>query len=176
MIQTGYLCIEHIQDTAYSISRIVGPQYKNKYVVLWVRIPESLPTKVVNCVVLCIVCVSMCTVLLPPAVNSIAVNKCININNCSNIWSRWPRGLKRRSADACFLGLRVRIPPWSWMTVSCEIRVLSRRNLRDGLITLPGVLQSAYLRHWAWSGSTITVFTFTDQVWREEVGRKKKMF
>ena len=24
---------------------------------LWVRIPESLPTKVVNCVVLCIVCV-----------------------------------------------------------------------------------------------------------------------
>jgi len=24
---------------------------------LWVQIPESLPTKVVNCVVLCIVCV-----------------------------------------------------------------------------------------------------------------------
>jgi hypothetical protein len=24
---------------------------------LWVRIPESLPTKVVNCVVLCAVCV-----------------------------------------------------------------------------------------------------------------------
>jgi len=44
------------------------------------RIPESLPTKVVNCVVLCIVCVYMCTVLLPPCVNPIAVNKYININ------------------------------------------------------------------------------------------------
>ena len=30
-----------------------------------------------HCVVLCIVCVSMCTVLLPPGVNPIAVNKCI---------------------------------------------------------------------------------------------------
>ena len=54
---------------------------------LWVRIPESLPTKVVNCVVLCIVCVDcvvlcivcvqMCTVLLPPSVNPIAVIKYI---------------------------------------------------------------------------------------------------
>ena len=44
---------------------------------LWVRIPESLPTKVVNCVILCIVCVSMCTVLLPPGVNPTAVNRYI---------------------------------------------------------------------------------------------------
>jgi hypothetical protein len=44
---------------------------------LWVRISESLPTKVVNCVVLCTVCVEMCTVLLPPGVNPIAVNKYI---------------------------------------------------------------------------------------------------
>jgi len=36
--------------------------------------------KVVNCVVLCIVCVQMCTVLLPPGVNPIAVNRYININ------------------------------------------------------------------------------------------------
>jgi hypothetical protein len=27
---------------------------------LWVRIPESLPTKFVNCVVFCIVCVCKC--------------------------------------------------------------------------------------------------------------------
>ena len=42
-----------------------------------VRIPENLPTKVVNCVVLCTVCVWMCTVLLPPGVNPIAVNRYI---------------------------------------------------------------------------------------------------
>ena len=47
---------------------------------VWVRIPESLPTKVVNCVVLCIVCMYMSTVLLPPGVNPIAVNKYINIS------------------------------------------------------------------------------------------------
>jgi hypothetical protein len=33
-----------------------------------------------NCVVLCIVYVEMCAVLLPPGVNSTAVNKYININ------------------------------------------------------------------------------------------------
>jgi len=35
---------------------------------------------VFHCVVLCIVCVQMCTVLLPPGVNPTAVNKYININ------------------------------------------------------------------------------------------------
>jgi len=33
------------------------------------------PTEVVNCVVLCMVCVKMCTVLLPPGVNPIVVNR-----------------------------------------------------------------------------------------------------
>ena len=33
-----------------------------------------------HCGVLCIVCVSMCTVLPPPGVNPIAVNKYINIS------------------------------------------------------------------------------------------------
>ena len=33
-----------------------------------------------HCVALCIVCVSVCTVLLPPGVNPIAVNKYIDIN------------------------------------------------------------------------------------------------
>ena len=37
-----------------------------------------------HCVVLCIVCVQMCTVLLPPDVNSIAVNKYI-ISSMSTI-------------------------------------------------------------------------------------------
>ena len=46
---------------------------------LWVRIPESLPIKVVNCVILCTVCVWMCTILLPLGVNPNAVNRYINI-------------------------------------------------------------------------------------------------
>ena len=31
--------------------------------------------------------------------------------------SQWPSGLKRGSAAHCFLGLRLRIPPGSWMFV-----------------------------------------------------------
>jgi len=46
--------------------------------------------------------------------------------------SRWPRGLRRGSAAACLLGLWVRIPPESWMSVSCECCVLSGRSLCDG--------------------------------------------
>ena len=38
-------------------------------------IPESLPTKAVNGVVLCTVCMQTCTVPLPSGVNSTAVNK-----------------------------------------------------------------------------------------------------
>jgi len=34
--------------------------------------------------------------------------------------SSWPRGLRRRSAVARLLGLRVRIPPVAWMYFSCE--------------------------------------------------------
>jgi len=33
--------------------------------------------------------------------------------------SRWSRGLRRGSAAAGLLGLWVRIPPWTWMSVSC---------------------------------------------------------
>jgi len=32
----------------------------------------------------------------------------------------WPRGLRRVSATAHLLGLRVRIPPEAWLFVSCE--------------------------------------------------------
>jgi hypothetical protein len=35
------------------------------------------------------------------------------------------------------LGLRVRIPPTAWMSVSCECCVLSGRGLCDGLVTRP---------------------------------------
>jgi len=55
--------------------------------------------------------------------------------------SRWPRGLRRRSAAARLLGLRVRIPLGTWMSASCEfcvcVCVLSDRCLCDGPITRP---------------------------------------
>ena len=47
-------------------------------------------------------------------------------------WSQWPRGLRRGSAAAHFLGLRVRIPD-----ICHECCVLSGRGLCYGLIILP---------------------------------------
>jgi hypothetical protein len=35
--------------------------------------------------------------------------------------SQWPRGLSRRSSAAGLLGLRVRILPGAWMTISCVL-------------------------------------------------------
>jgi hypothetical protein len=51
--------------------------------------------------------------------------------------SRWPRGLRRWSAAARLLKLRVRIAPEAWMSVYCECCVLSGRGLCDDLITCP---------------------------------------
>jgi hypothetical protein len=68
-------CSSQLGDNFYAVSSsliLVWP--------LWVRIPESFPTRIVNCVVLCIVCVYMYIVLLPSGINLIAVNKYININ------------------------------------------------------------------------------------------------
>jgi hypothetical protein len=59
----------------------------------------------------------------------------IGINKRSR--SQWPRGLRRGPAVARLLGLRVRIPPGSWMSVSCGCCVLSGRGLCVGLITRP---------------------------------------
>jgi hypothetical protein len=51
--------------------------------------------------------------------------------------SQWPRGLRRGSASGRLLGLRVRIPPGEWMSVSFYCCVLSGRDLCVGLITRP---------------------------------------
>jgi hypothetical protein len=34
-------------------------------------------------------------------------------------WFRWPLELRRGFAAACLLELRVRVPPWAWISVSC---------------------------------------------------------
>jgi hypothetical protein len=52
-------------------------------------------------------------------------------------WSQWQCGLRRGSAAACLLGLWVRIPPGTCMSVSFECCVLSGRGLCAGLITRP---------------------------------------
>jgi hypothetical protein len=49
-----------------------------------------------------------------------------------------PRGLRRGSAASLLLGLRLRIPPGTWMYVCCECCVLSGRSLCNGLITRLG--------------------------------------
>jgi hypothetical protein len=56
-----------------------------------------------HCVVVCTVCVSMCTVLLPPGVNPIAVNKYI----LSHIVMKCIDFIYSRTLDCEQLGLRV---------------------------------------------------------------------
>ena len=64
--------------------------------------------------------------------------------------SQWPRGLRRVSAAARLPRLRVRIPPWAWMSDCCECCVLSRRGFCDGLITRPEESYRLW-RVWMWS-------------------------
>ena len=58
-----------------------------------------------------------------------------SVSNCRRF--QGPRRLRRGSAAAHLLGLRVRIPPVLWMSVSCKCCLLSGRDLCFGLITLP---------------------------------------
>jgi hypothetical protein len=64
--------------------------------------------------------------------------------------SQWPRGLRRGSAAARFLGLLFRIPPGAWVFVSSECCVLLCRRPWIGLITCP---EESYLVLcvWVWS-------------------------
>jgi hypothetical protein len=50
---------------------------------------------------------------------------------------QWPRGLRRRSTATRLLRLRVRIPPESWMFLSCECYVLSGGSHFKGPIVIP---------------------------------------
>ena len=63
----------------------------------------------------------------------IVYNEMVRMCNCG---SKWPRGLRRRSATARLLRLWVRIP-WGHGYFSVVNCVLSDRGLCDWLITLP---------------------------------------
>ena len=59
---------------------------------------------------------------------------------------QWPRGLRRRSAAARLLGLRVRIPPGTWMFVSCKCCMLYRCSpLWWADLSSRSVLRSVYV-------------------------------
>jgi hypothetical protein len=66
--------------------------------------------------------------------------------------SQWPRGLRRGSAAVRLLVLWVRIPPGTWMSVSCECCVLSGRGLCDGMTTRPEESYRVWCV-WVWSRS-----------------------
>jgi len=76
--------------------------------------------------------------------------------NFARSW--WPCGLRRGSAAARLLGLRVRIQPGTWISVFCEccvcvcvcVCVWSGRSLCDGLITSPEESYRVW-RVWVWS-------------------------
>jgi hypothetical protein len=67
--------------------------------------------------------------------------------------SQWPWGLRGGSAAARLLGLWVRMPPGSWMSVSCECCVVSGRGLCDGLVPRPeeSYRVSCVWSVWSWS-------------------------
>ena len=52
-----------------------------------------------------------------------------------------PRGIRRVSAAARLLGLRVRIPSVAWTSVSCKCCVLSGKGLCDERGIIPSVCE-----------------------------------
>jgi hypothetical protein len=56
--------------------------------------------------------------------------------------SQWSRGLRRGSTAARLLGLRVRIPPGAWMSVSCDCCFVRFRSLRRADLSSRGILPS----------------------------------
>jgi len=56
--------------------------------------------------------------------------------------SRWPRGLRRRSAAVRLLGLRVRIPLGAWLSVPSERCVVEWRSLGQADLSTREVLRS----------------------------------
>ena len=74
---------------------------------------------------------------------------------CFRCQARWPRGLRRGVAAAGFLGLRVRIPPGTWMSVFSEYSVLSGCVLCVGLIARPEESYPLWRVQSVWSPSPV---------------------
>jgi len=67
--------------------------------------------------------------------------------------SQWQRGLRRWSAAARLQGLRVRMPPWAWVSVCCECWLWAGRGLCVGLITRPKESYRVWFVQCVWSRS-----------------------
>ena len=81
--------------------------------------------------------VTTCAICVPVALYRCQCTRKLRPCRWTRGRSRWPRGLRRRSAAARLLRLWVRIPPGAWIFVCCECFVLSGRGLCDELITRP---------------------------------------
>jgi len=84
--------------------------------------------------------------------------------------SRWPRVLRRGSAVAHLLWLRVRTPPGSWMSVSCEYCAFAVRSICVGLIVHPEesywVCMCVCVCLSVWSVVGVTLYTYIELVER----------
>jgi hypothetical protein len=98
------------------------------------------------CVCMCVcVCVSLSVIEKPRYYEAWPTRKCRAIKKCLNCRVSWPHGLRRWSEAACLLGLWVRIPLVTWVSVFCECFVLSGRGFCVGLITRPVLPSIVYL-------------------------------
>jgi hypothetical protein len=99
---------------------------------------SSLPSLCIIVVQFSHLCKSLCTTI------------CYTVSTMCR--SQWPRGLRRRSAAARLLGLRVRIPPGHGYLSFVSVGMLSGRGVCVGLVTRP---QGPYWLWcvWLWSWS-----------------------
>jgi hypothetical protein len=74
-----------------------------------------------------------------------------------------PACLRRGSASARLLRLRVRIPPGAWMFVSCDCFVMSDRGFCVGLITRPEESYRVFVCDSGWSWSLDNEETLADE-------------
>jgi hypothetical protein len=81
--------------------------------------------------------IAVCSEIHTEHINSLCGQKAEFLKGKRGCRSQWSRAVRYSSAAACFLALRVRIPPGAWMSVSCECCVLSGSGLCDGPITRP---------------------------------------
>jgi hypothetical protein len=80
----------------------------------------------------------------------------VETESTASLYNIETQGVGLRSAR--LLGLRVRIPPWAWMSVvCCQVEVFATgRSLFQSSPTECG------LCHWVWLGATITLYTYSE--------------
>ena len=129
-------------------------------------------------------CVQRCSGAIETATSSVCVRSSLNAaaltiqESCTDVFvrdfscrRRWPHGLRRRSAVPRLLGLRVRIPPGTWMSVVSV--VCCQRSLQRADPSFRGFLLKVFVCvcHWVWSDAIIILYNYNEQA---EVTLEKK--